>query len=236
MRSRSASPMKPERTPLHLKDSNLLPSSNSSSKSNSPTKGLRYSRYTQLNESASRSRSTSPSKRSSPLRQQSSSPIKKARSHIVYQDDKPFEIYQDSTDYRSQLPALDHSVEDKENVPPSLATIEYNTENLSRIPQRQRETRKVLHDLPITEYAGFAQEETGVLAPKFQLTNSWMVDFNANRPTYIPSYVTPPKNRLKYIYVGSMDSPPPHALRRTYTDTARRRLDFAMYNDNDAMH
>ncbi|KAG7829798.1 hypothetical protein KL942_002065 [Ogataea angusta] len=245
-----------ERKPLGAKDTNI----HGVSRSTSPYKH---------NSSKSRSGSLSPVRldKSSPSKFDSSeslasglirlspgkrpsgglsSPTKKHRAH------KEFLIYEDHTNYRDALDSLESmtvtNVENKENENPRSNMCQ-DIEN--RSPQRLSKKRSALADLRIHQYPGYIQTfetneagRSGILAPKHQLTQGFMMNTTdvstSTKRTAVPSFVTPPKkNRIHYKYIQSLNKVDQARSVRSRTDIdvhEVRKLTFDLHDDSIARY
>ncbi|KAG7723775.1 hypothetical protein KL933_005348 [Ogataea haglerorum] len=245
-----------ERKPLGAKDTNI----HGVSRSTSPYKH-------NSSKSPSRSLSPVPIDKSSPSKFDSSeslasglvrlspgkrpsgglnSPTKKHRAH------KEFQIYEDHTNYRDALDSLESmavtNVENKENENPRSNKCK---EIENRSPQRSATKRSALADLRIHEYPGYIQTfetneagRSGILAPKHQLTQGFMMNtagVNAStKRTAVPSFVTPPKrNRIHYKYIESLNKVDQARPVRSRTDLdvhEVRKLTFDLHDDSIARY
>ncbi|ODV87372.1 hypothetical protein CANARDRAFT_5911 [[Candida] arabinofermentans NRRL YB-2248] len=267
MQSRSSSPTRSRgrsftRTPLGLKESNLLRHGSelspdkSLSRSTSP---LKFNQMQQKQQQISRSRpnsnsegslscsqshiasrSVSPSKRLSPTKQSFGSPPKRQRNtSTVVGKQTPqlsFKIFEDPVDYRathslssnfsSKVQIVDNEVPEENKENSTIATKSHQRKH-NRVT---RPSKPVLDDLNVLNYPAFIQqptsnkqtqgqqgqtaEEIGVLEPKVQLKDSWMLNLSPSRNTALdrngplanklkvrfPSFITPPKKDKAIIY------------------------------------
>lgn len=159
---------------------------------------------------------------------------------------KSFKIFEDPGDYNKKLRSkfeealkiCDLAPETKENIFPFVGRQQEDqhipSENVfdDKIPQKLlKGQRRPLYDLSIIDYPGYAQvlqyrKSSGVLSPKSQLMNSWMLKFGPSRrhstrapKIRMPSFVTPPKKSgLRFRYISSLDQ---RKHRFRVTDTGR---------------